>query len=165
MTNPTKYVDDDLVEPSQYECMINSTREIRRKPRRRCSPGFEQCHIAGLNMIKIFFNDEQWETREATCDKVIQIIIKHFNAKSNFICCPTEKNHVTDVKDEKYLIRALRGKNNGTFAKLNDNQRTMLTQFTKLLNDIQQELAVSVGRSVAIESILIRIRKFTMNTK
>lgn len=158
----TQYEIDDLVEPSQYDCMINSTREIRRKPRNRCSPGFEQCHIAGLNMIKIFFNAEQWDTRESTCDKVIEVIIKHFNAKSNFICCPSEKNHVTDIKDEKYLIRAIRGKNRGKFSTLNDNERKMLTQFEKLLNEIQIELDETVGRSVAINSILDKIHAFIL---
>lgn len=158
----SKYKDDDLIEPVQYECMINSTREIRRKPRRKCSPGFEQCHIAGLNMIKYFLNAEQWTTREATCDKVIEVIIKHFNAKSNFVCCPISKNHVTDIKDEKYLINAIRGKNRGKFSTLNENERKMLSQFEKLLNEIQIELDETVGRSVAINAILDRIHVFIL---
>jgi len=160
ITTKVDYDHDDLVESSHYECQINSTREIRRKPREKCSPGFEQCHIAGLNMIKIFFNAEQWDTREATCDKVISIIIRHFNEKSNFVCCPTEKNRVVDIRDEKYLIKAIRGKNKARYSTLNKNQLTMLTQFEKLLNEIQLELDRDTGRSIAIDSILKKIRIF-----
>ncbi len=161
LTVMADYVDDKQIESDAYDCVIDSTRKIRRRSAKHCGIGYEQCHIAGLNMIKQFLNAERWSTRSSTCDVVIKKIRQYFNAEDNFICCPYEKNRVIDIDDEIYLILALRGKMANNY-RLNENQKKMLIQFQRLLKAIQTDLDRSVGRSKALDAILGKIRYYLM---
>lgn len=154
------YSKDILVNPASYVCQINTTRQIRRRRHHYCNPGYQDCHIVGLNMIKQLLNDNQWKTRRITCLTVIRIISEKFNQESNMVCCPVEKNQVTDKKDETDLLDALR--TNNYIGTLNDNQRIMISHLYSLLVDIQLALEKEegVGRSDALGSIEKSIYRF-----
>jgi hypothetical protein len=145
---------DDNVEM----CLIGRTIKIRLRSPLHCEKGYEACHMAGLNLMKVFFDEEEWTTRRCTCEATLVVITKLINDPDNMVCCPYLQNHTTDISNEKAVIRALRNKRRVT---LTADQQVMLSQFKRLLLDIQNELRRRrVGESRAINSILERITEY-----
>ena len=152
------YKRDASLEPCSYDaevCRIGYTLRIRLKSPLVCDDGYEACHIAGLNLMKVFFDAEEWTTRRCTCEAALTVIARLMNDPENMVCCLYAQNHGADIADEKAVIKALKGRQ---AAPLSTSQQVMLAQFRHLLEAIQSELHNQEwGESRAIASVLERI--------
>lgn len=84
--------------------VIQTTRNIRKKPRNKCSiSGDQKCHLFGLNAAKVIFNHYALEECLRIDDETLKGLIIAINENGNIYCC-SDKENDHDKETEKAFL-------------------------------------------------------------